>query len=99
MGEASTELSSSEREGFEEPPVPPISLRDQSLIITDQENIEGSEKDSNSSSEGKANKTIIESKDCIEDDALNASITHAASNDSSSSSSEGDLLPIFQSTM
>ena len=30
--EASTELSSSEREASEEPPMPPISLRDQSLM-------------------------------------------------------------------
>ena len=52
-----------------------------------------------SSSEEEATKTVIESKDHIEDDALNASIRHTASNDSSSSSSEGDLLPIFQSTM
>ena len=85
--EVSTELSSSEREASEEPPVPPISLRDQSLIpsllgttleATDKENPKGFEKDSDSSSEEKANKTVIESKDCIEDDALNVSITHAA---------------------
>ena len=57
---------------------------------TDQENPEGSEKDSDSSFEKEANKTVIESKDCLEDDALNASITHAASNDPSSSSLEGD---------
>ena len=106
--EVSTELSSPEREAPEEPPVPPISLRDQSLMpslldapaeATDQENLEGSKKDSDSSSEEEANKTVIESKDHIEDDALNASIRHTASNDSSSSSSVGDLLPIFQSTM
>ena len=106
--ETSTELSSSERKASEEPPVPPISLRDQSLMpsllgttaeATDEENAEGSEKDRDSSSEEEANKTVIESKDCIEDDALNVSITYAASNDSSSSSSEGDILPIFQSTM
>ena len=92
-GEASTELSSSEREASEEPPVPPIFLRDQSLITnlldtpaeaTDQENPEGSGRNSDSSSEEEANKTVIKSKDCIEDDALNA---HAASNDSSTSSS------------
>ena len=64
-----------------------------------QENPGGCEKDSDSSSEEEANKTVIESKDFIEDAVLNASITHTASNDSSSSSSEGDLLPIFQSTM
>ena len=83
--EVSTELSSSEREASEEPPVPPISLRDQSLMLTlldalaeatDQENPEGPDKDSNSSSEEEANKTVIESKDHIEDDVLNASITH-----------------------
>ena len=71
------------------------SFLDAPIEATDQENTEGSEKYSNSSSE-EANKI---SKDCIEDDALNASITHAASNDLSSSSSEGDLLPIFQTTM
>ena len=106
--ETSTKLSSSEREASEEPPVPPISLRDQSLMpslfdalaeATSKENPESSEKDSDTSSEEEANKTVIESKDCIEDDALNVSITHAVSNDSSSSSSEGDILPIFQSTM
>ena len=106
--ETSTELSSSEREGSEEPPVPSISLRDQTLMLslldalaeaTDKENPEDSEKDSDSSSEEEANKTVIESKDCIEDDALNVSITYALSNDSSSSSSEGDILHMFQSTM
>ena len=85
--EVSTQLSSSEREASEEPLVPPISLRDQSLMPSllgttpeaiDEENLEGSEKDSDSSSEEEANKTVIESKDCIEDDALNVSITHAA---------------------
>ena len=78
--EVSTELSSSEREASEEPPVPPISLRDQSLMssllgttpeATDGEIPEGSEKDSDSSSEEEANKTVPKSKDCIEDDALN----------------------------
>ena len=105
--ETSTEVSSSEREASEEPPVPPISLRDRSLMpslvettaeATDEEIPGGSERGSDSSSEEEANKTVIESKDCIDDDALNAS-THAASNDSSSSSSEGEMLPIFQSTM
>ena len=75
------------------------SLLDAPAEATDQENLEGSEKDSDSSSEEEANKSVIESKDHIEDDALNASIRHTASNDSSSSSSEGDLLPIFQSTV
>ena len=44
---------------------------------TDQENPEGSDNDSDSSSEEKANKTVIENKDFI-DDALNVCITHAA---------------------
>ena len=64
--ETSTELSSAEREASEEPP---ISLRDQSLMpslfgttaeATDEKNPEGSEKDSDSSSEDEANKTVIE---------------------------------------
>ena len=77
--ETSTEVSSSEREASEEPPVPPISLRDQSLMpslhgttveATDEENPEGSKKDSDSSSEEEANKTVIVSKNCVENDTL-----------------------------
>ena len=75
------------------------SLLGTTLEAADEENPKGSEKDSDSSFEEEANKTVIESNDCIKDDAINVSITHAASNDSPSSSSEGDILPIFQSTM